>query len=151
MTEPTRLETVPHVEWGVFVVEGDRLRRPGLVGPADELVLLAAVRPAPAWVAAELYRGDVLRDRCEVRPAPDATEAALALRLGRGAALAGSTRLRCRLLVNGRRIGEHTVLLGAPAIDAQGRLTEGPAALASDATQLALTRALEESWRQRAD
>ena len=55
----------------------------------------------------------------------------LAMRLGRSAALAGSARLRCRLLIAGREIGQQTVLLGPPAIDAQGRLAATPVAVPS--------------------
>jgi hypothetical protein len=147
MTIPTRLANEPSVRWGVYVVEGNRLRRPGLVGPAEELVLLVAVTPAAARLTVELYRGDRLRDRQEWAPAADAGEAVLAVRLGRSATWAGSSRLRCRLLLDGREVGERTVLLGPPAIDAQGRFAGSPGAAASDATRLACVRLLEEMWR----
>jgi hypothetical protein len=146
VTEPTRLAPVYRVRWGVYVVEGDCLRRPGLVGSADDLVLLAAVTPPPERITVELYRGNVLRDRRDWRPGAQG-EAMLAMRLGRGAATAGSSRLRCRLLIDGGVAGERTVLLGRPAIDAQGRLAGAPPPEPSEPTRLAYARLLEEAWR----
>jgi hypothetical protein len=111
----------------VYVVEGQRLRKPGLVGPTEKLVLLVRVTPAPARIAVELYRGDQLRDRQEWTPQPIDGVAELAVGLGRSATLTGSSRLRCRLHVDGHLIGERTILLGRPAVDAQGRLAGQPA------------------------
>ena len=142
MTEPTKLDIAPSVSWGIYVVEAGRLRSPRLVGPDEELVLVAKVHPAPECITVELYRGDVLRDWREWHDG----QVVLAVALGRSATLSGSTRLRCRLLVDGRVIGQRTVLLGPPAIDAQGRLAAAPAAAVSEATRLAYVRLLEESW-----
>jgi hypothetical protein len=147
MTTPTRPAGQPRVRWGLYVLEGNRLRRPGLVGPAEELVLLASVTGPPARITVELYRGDRLRDRQEWAPAPAGGETVVAVHLGRSATLTGSGRLRCRLLLDGREIGERTVLLGPNAIDAQGRFAETPGAAASDATRLACVRLLEGMWR----
>jgi hypothetical protein len=109
------------------------------------LVLLAVVTP-PTRLTVELYRGDRLRDRQEWTPPPHGDgEAVFAVRLGRSATRLGSARLRCRLLIDGREVGQRTVLLGAPVIDAQGRLAELPAAAPSVATQLAYVRLLEEA------
>src|SRR3954451_3287512 len=105
MTEPTRLDPGPRVSWGVYVVADNRLRRPTLVAPEDELVLLAVVTP-PAPVAVELYRGDALRDRRDWPADRGRGDMVVAVALGRGAALAGSSRLRCRLLVNGHEVCE---------------------------------------------
>src|SRR5262249_28985851 len=130
----------------VYVVEGDRLREPGLVGPEDELILLAAVTPSAARVTVELYRGDVLRDRRDLAPAAVNGETVLAVRLGRSTNPAGSSRRRCRLLIDGLEIGRRTVLLDRPVVDAQGRLAGAPVAAPSEATRLAYVRLLEETW-----
>jgi hypothetical protein len=146
VTEPTRIAPAYRVRWGVYVVEGGGLRPAGLVGSADELVLLAVVTPSPGRITAELYRGDVLRDRRQWRPG-GVDEAVLAMQLGRGPTRGGSSRLRCRLLIDGGVIGERTVLLGRPAIDAQGRLAEAPPTEPSEPTRLAYARLLDEAWR----
>jgi hypothetical protein len=144
MPDPAGPAPPVRVRWGVYVVEGQRLRRPMLVRPAEELVLLAVVTP-PTPLTVELYRGDRLRDRQEWTPPHGDGEAVLAVRLGRSATLRGSARLRCRLLIDGREVGQRTVLLGAPVFDAQGRLAELPADVPSEATRLAYVRLLEEA------
>ena len=55
--------------------------------------------------------------------------------------------LRCRLLVDGLEIGQRTVLLGPPTIDAQGRLAETPVAVPSEATRQVYVQLLEDAWR----
>jgi hypothetical protein len=146
MTEATKLVAKPRVRWGVYAVEGDHLRPAGLVGPKQELVLVAIVSPGGLPIAIELYRGERLRDRQEWTPPSVNDESLLAVRLGRSALLAASSRLRCRLLVDGLAIGQRTVLL-APTIDAQGRLAETPMSVSSEATHLAYVRLLEETWQ----
>ena len=136
----------PRVRWGVFIVESDRLHPLGLVGPMDESVFVAIVTPGETHITLELYRGDRLRDRRQVPQALVDGKSVVAVRLGRSDSPTGSSRLRCRLLVNDVAIGERTVLLGAPAIDAQGRLTESPGA-ATEATRMAYVRFLNETWR----
>ena len=146
MPDPAGPAPPVRVRWGVYVVEGQRLRRPALVRPAEELVLLVVVTP-PTRLTVELYRGDRLRDRQEWTPPHRDGEAVFAVRLGRSATRLGSARLRCRLLIDGREVGQRTVLLGAPVIDAQGRLAEPLAAAPSVATRLAYVRLLEEAAR----
>jgi len=146
MPDPASPASPARVRWRVYVVEGQRLRRQVLVRPTEKLVLLAVVTP-PTRLTVELYRGDRLRDRQEWTPPHRDGEAVFAVRLGRSATLLGSARLRCRLLIDGREVGQQTVLLGAPVIDAQGRLAGLPAGAPSEATRLAYVRLLEETAR----
>jgi hypothetical protein len=118
--------------------------------PDDELVLLVKIRAgsrarqAPGDLTAELWRGNRLRDRWRQQvswAAGACARAAFRLRWNEGPG--SSPRLTCRVLLDGHEVLHRTVLLGQPAVDAQGRFQGGVPAGASPATLLAFARELE--------
>jgi hypothetical protein len=130
----------------VYRVDDSRLGLASVVGPRDEALLLVRVGrgqtplPAVAELTVELYRGDQLRDQHR-SVLPTARPYTLALRL-RWGDRGGSSRLTCRVLLNGRSAAQCEVLLAAGA-DAQGRLPSGPSDTPmSDATRLTCEQAL---------
>jgi hypothetical protein len=134
----------------IFRVTSEGLSAAGTVRPGDELALLVEVRAGlPARqpgseLAVELWRGDRLRDRQQqaVSWGTDATLRA-AFGLGWSEGQGASVRLTCRVLLDGREVGRQAVLLGQPAVDAQGRFPDSAPPSASAATLLAFVRELE--------
>jgi len=147
------------VRSGVFRVTPDGLESPRLVRPADELVLLVHVLPRSrspsedhlrtfvrpdADVTIELWRGNTLRDRV-VQPlsTTPVQPVSLAHRLHWSDRPNASSRLRCRVLVGGRPISQFEILLGQPAVDAQGRFGAPDERLPTQATLVAYVQELE--------
>jgi hypothetical protein len=113
-------------------------------------MLLVEIRPggglrrAASEVVVELDRGEQARHRLRRSVDWSAGPAQLALRLRWGQRAEGSSRLICRVSVDGRPVGRSTVLLMPDSVDAQGRFREGErAAPPSAATRLAYARALQ--------
>jgi hypothetical protein len=134
----------------IWRVAGDTLTPAHIAWPEDELVLLIEILPAvgprraASEVVVELERGEQVRDRLRRSVDWSAGPAQLALRLCWGQRANGSSRLVCRVSVDGRPVGRSTVLLMPDGVDAQGRFREGErAALPSSATRLAYARALQ--------
>lgn len=143
-----RAPRAAYVHCGLFRIAPDGLERPGLCGAADELVLLidivmgTAAPTGPRELVVECWRGDLLRDRQRQQvPFTAGGRWSAAFRLHWTGRPDGSTRLRCRVLLDGQEIGDEQALLGRPEVDAQGRLA-GPAPAASPATLLAFEQAL---------
>jgi hypothetical protein len=128
------------VRCGLYRVGREGAGAAGLVGQGDEVVLWVEVRAG--WRArelvVELWRGDRLRDRGRLRLRRGVSVSRLwRLRWGEAG---GSSRLTCRVLVDGREVARRAALLGPGAVDAQGRFAGGaPARGASPATLLAFT------------
>jgi hypothetical protein len=145
----------PWIHCGLYRLGPDGLRKPGLVRSEDELVLLIEIdpggrmRPGASNLTVELWRGDRLRDqrRSHLRPASSG-RTVLALRLDWGRGKDGSARLSCRVRLDGREVARLEMLLGQPAIDAQGRFRDDTPNNASTATLLAFVRQLEDRLDQ---
>jgi hypothetical protein len=90
----------------------------------------------------ELDRGDELRHRLRQPVDWSRGPGCVALRLHWGARPGASSRLTCRLTLDGLAVGERTVLLLPDAVDAQGRFRSGGAA-ASANTRLVCERAFQ--------
>jgi hypothetical protein len=141
----------PWIRCGIYRIGPEGLSKPGLVRSDDELVLLIEIdpggraRPGEGNLTVELWRGDRLRDQRQfrLRRASDG-RTALALRLDWGRGQGGSARLSCRVRLDGREVARPEVLLGQPAIDAQGRFRDDTPNNASTATLLAFVRQLED-------
>jgi len=121
---------------GLYVLTPEGPQPAGLIRPGMEIVftLQVAAGGRPCDVAVEFHRGDRLRDHWEQR-LPTGTELTRVWRLRWGEA-GGSSRLICRVLIDGREMARRTALLGPEAADAQGRLA-GSESAASPATLLA--------------
>lgn len=136
------------IRWGIFRLEAPGLAEPGLVSPELELVLLMEISSPAAmdqFLSFELLRGNQVRDRHELRIQlrPGETWSG-AFRLCRGTGGPGaSSRLVCRLMLDGREIDRLEVLLGKPAVDAQGRFQDPGQPKPSDATLLAYQQELQ--------
>jgi hypothetical protein len=114
-----------------------------MVRPGAELVLLLEVPIGhrPCDLAVEFWRGEQLRDSWRRRL--DSAGIAMAMRLHWGEARA-SSRLTCRVLIDGREVARQTALLGPCTFDAQGRFLDGTEPqTASPATLLAFTAELQ--------
>jgi hypothetical protein len=120
--------------------------RAGLVQPGEEVYLLLELS-APGGVAAErphlaveLWRGN----ECHHvrRQTVQETRTRLAWRLSFGSGEGRSSRLRCRILLDGQEAATAVVLQGRPAVDAQGRLPSAGQA-ASPATLFAYQEELQ--------
>jgi len=127
------------------------VERPVLAVPGEDLVLLLQLRSGrldhrPHELAVELLRGEERRHQWRGRL--NSTEMDLALALTWSARTGVSSGLVCRVLLDGSELARHTVLLGRPNVDAQGRLPKEPAPSASQATLLAY---LEECRREIGD
>jgi hypothetical protein len=110
------------------------------VRPGDELILWleAWTGRLPHELAVELWRGDQLRD-CWTWQLERGARLSQALRLRWGNA-GGSSRLTCRVLIDGREVARRTALVAPGTFDAQGRFAEDPAGQrASPATLLAFS------------
>jgi hypothetical protein len=106
--------------------------------PGDELVLIVEVAPARHCrrLAVDFLRGADLRDCWEQTLSPSAELAVLGYRLRWRDRAGASTRLTCRVRLDGRIIGSPTVLL-TPGADSQGRFDAPPASAMSEPTRLA--------------
>jgi hypothetical protein len=118
-------------------------------GPGDELLLVLEVAGSALYpdgrgeLTVEVWRGDRLRDRRRLQAAWGRSAPFVAAwRLRRGEGSGGSSRLECRVWLDGRPLARAGVLLGRPEVDAQGRLA-GRAVPASEPTLLAFVRRLE--------
>jgi hypothetical protein len=139
--------TPADVRCGLFRITPAGPERAGLVCPGDELVLFVEVRAGgrPRELVVELLRGDRPRDRWRQRLEADVN---LAFRLRRGEGL-GSSRLTCRVMLDGREVACETALIGPGPADAQGRFaSDAVLPSASPATLLAFAGELQ---RQLAD
>jgi hypothetical protein len=137
-------KTLLHVQCEVFRVGPDGLIPATVLGPGDEVVLVIQVRGkgpssgSPGDLTIELYRGDRLRDRREACVDLSTDNCwSTAYRLHWGHDSAGSSRLLCRVLANGRQLARHQLLLGRPQVDAQGRFDQPLGSGSSGATMLA--------------
>jgi len=121
----------------VVRVDGTRIAAPGLTGSGDEVVLLVEVDPDAAGreLAVDLLRGDERRGGWQGRVGTDGV--LVALRLHWDPARPASSRLICRVSLDGREVARRTVLLGQPTVDAQGRFAGNTPPNASNATVLA--------------
>jgi hypothetical protein len=144
------LPELPRAACAIWRVAGDTLTPARVAWPGDELLLLVEIRPgaglrrAASEVIVELDRGEQVRDRLRGSVDWSTGPAQLALRLRWGQRAEGSSRLVCRVSVDGRPVGRSTVLLMPDSVDAQGRFREGErAAPPSVATRLAYARALQ--------
>jgi hypothetical protein len=120
-------------------------QRTGLIQAGEELVLALEIRAGgqPREVVVEFWRGDRRRDRW-VHHLGSGDEEHRLFRLHWGET-GGSSRLTCRVLIDGREVARRTALLGPGQVDAQGRLPDRDAARAvSAATLLAFTQELDQ-------
>ncbi len=115
------------------------------VGPGDELVLVVELPPAdaPRTLTLELTRGTERRHRAERRLEPCAGPLVLAFRVSWTDRPGASPRLTCRVRLDGRVIGEPSVLL-APAADAQGRFADAPRGPIGEHTRVAFLSAFDQ-------
>jgi hypothetical protein len=128
---------------GLCRITSDGPMHAGLVRPGDELVLWVEVHAGdrPRTLTVEFWRGERLRDRWEQR-LDRGVAVARVFRLHRSGA-AMSSRLICRLLVDGREVARQTALVAPAPADSQGRFAEGSAPPpASAATLLAFVEEL---------
>src|SRR5262249_15686753 len=99
------------IRCGLYRIAPEGAARAGLVRPGDELVLWVE---APAyvgtrWLLVELWRGDRLRDRWGQRLERGAgRNVVFRLCWGEGGS---SSRLTCRVLLDGREVARQTALL----------------------------------------
>lgn len=135
--------------YGVFRRAATGWQACDLVAPGDELVLLAEATAGADFsgdavqVTIELYRGDSLRDRrCEDVEFCTGKRWRTAFRLGWSDRPGASTRLWCRILADGRRVGDLRVLIGGPQVDAQGRIEQPREEEASPQTMIAYEECL---------
>jgi hypothetical protein len=154
--EPQQPLSAPVVRCGIYRLTATGLERPSLVRPDDLLVLLIELGPTNEWhhnscsLCIEFWRGDELRDRIECQIELKNGEAwSRAIRLC-WRDRAASSRLCCRVLLNGNCVTSCRALLGSMRIDGQGRFVEGWADGGSSATMVAYEQELERRL-QRAD
>jgi hypothetical protein len=118
------------------------------VQPGDELILWLEAQAGrlPHGLAVELWRGEQLRDRWTWQLVRGASlSQALRLRWGEAGT---SSRLTCRVLIDGREVARRTALMAPGAFDAQGRFADDPSAQrASPATLLAFGDELQRQLR----
>jgi hypothetical protein len=143
------LPDLPRVECVICRLVGDAPEPALVAGPGDELALLIEIQPgrevrsAPSELVVELDRGEQVRARLRQWVDWSAGPARVALRLRWGAGRRVSSRLTCRVSLDGRPVGRETVLLMPGGVDAQGRFAAGEAGPASEATRLAY----EHAWQ----
>lgn len=126
-------------------IEGSGLVPTATAGPSDELVLLIAV---PAGTAArrlriDIVRGDDCRDTRLESIDAFAGPVVLACRLHWRDRPGASTRLSCRVFLDGTPAASAAVLLLPRQADAQGRLNAAPPVPMSGPTQMAIVREFE--------
>jgi len=141
-----------HVHWsdglefryGVFRHTAAGWQECDFVAAGDEPVLLVESTAGTDFsgqavrVTIELYRGDALRDRrCEDVEFCTGNRWRTAFRLGWSDRSGASSRLGCRILADGRRVGDLRVLIGRPQVDAQGRIEQSRDENASPQTMIA--------------
>jgi hypothetical protein len=133
---------------GLYHLTPEGPSRAGLVRSDDGLVLLVEVVTGdhPRELMVEFWRGDRLRDQWG-RRLNAGERLSLAFRLRWGAPGA-SSRLTCRILIDGRPVIRRTALLGEEPVDAQGRLANG---IASRAASLATLLAFRDELRRHLD
>jgi hypothetical protein len=133
---------------GLFHLTREGPSRAALIRPDDELVLLveAVMGGCPRELTVEFWRGDCLRDRW-ARRLEAGERLSLAFRLRWGVPGA-SSRLTCRILIEGRQVIRRTALLGEGPVDAQGRFVNG---VASRAASSATLRAFRDELRRQLD
>jgi hypothetical protein len=114
--------------------------------PGDELVLLVELPAAVAVrvLAVELFRGADRRDGWECVVPSSAITTQRVCRLRWRDRPDASSRLTCRVHLDGRQIGEPSVLLVGSGVDAQGRLSAPPPTGMSDHTRMAVLGAFDQ-------
>ena len=129
---------------GLYRITASGPQETGLIQSGEELVLAVEVRAGgqPREILVEFWRGDRRRDRWVHHLGPgDEEQRVFRLHWGE---TRGSSRLTCRVLIDGREVARRTALLGPGRVDAQGRLPSGAAVReVSAASLLAFAEELE--------
>jgi hypothetical protein len=131
-----RLPEPASIRAGLYRLTPAGPSRVGLVRPDDELVFSVEVVTGgrPRKLIVEFWRGDRLRDRWG-RRLNAGERLSLAFRL-RWSVPRASSRLTCRIVIDGRQVLRRTALLGGEPVDAQGRFANGYAMRAASPATL---------------
>jgi hypothetical protein len=138
----------PRVKCAICRFENGLPTSVAVARPEDELVLLVEVRPGglgrgASELMVELDRGEQVRHRVWQRVDCSAAPVCVAMRLHWGQRPEASSRLTCRLFLDGQPVGRRTVLLMPDRVDAQGRFRAGQAAPPSEHTRIIYENAFQ--------
>ena len=137
------------MQCGLYKLIADSLVSPRVASQGDELLLLVELTAqgegtaAPSDLTVELWRGDELRDRQQrAITKADRGSWTAAVRLSWGDRGAASSRLMCRVMLDGHEVFRRLLLIAELGVDAQGKLAPASDRPASAATMIAYERAL---------